>query len=105
CVDESAAADVDADVAEAVEEDQIARPKQRSRDVTAGPVLVCRDARQRYAQPSIDVRHQARTVEAGRALAAPHVRHTEFAPRECACRPGRRPAARARPETASLRAG
>jgi hypothetical protein len=38
-MDESAAADVDADMAECVEEDQVARPQVAPADVPAGVVL------------------------------------------------------------------
>src|SRR6185312_14919792 len=75
CVDEAAAADVDADVARAVEEDEVAGPERPARDAAAvreiGPARV----RQPDAEMPVDEADEPRAVEPGaRARAAIAVR-------------------------------
>ena len=76
CVDEPAAADVDPDVAEPVEEDEVARRRRRDRirRVPLGHGVV----RERDPELGVDVHHEAGAVEAGRARAAPGVRDAEI---------------------------
>ena len=76
-VDEPAAADVDADVVEAVEEDQVAAAQVIHADVAAVAVLGGGEVRQAHAQLGIDVHDEAGAVKAARARAAPHVGHSQ----------------------------
>ena len=78
-VDELAAADVDADVAEAVEEDEVAGLEIAARHRHAHVPLGARVVRKRDADLRVDVRHEAGAVEARRALTAPHVLRAEVA--------------------------
>src|SRR5207248_1503933 len=81
-VDEVAAADVDADVAEPVEENEIARLELAARN--GRPVAVLRRGvvRQRDADLREHVHHEAGAVEARGRRAAPNVRNTEVAHRD-----------------------
>src|SRR4051812_6282101 len=76
-VDEPAAADVDPDVAEAVEEDEVAGRWRgdRLRRVPLGDGVV----RERDPELGVDVHHEAGAVEAARARAAVDVRDAEIA--------------------------
>jgi hypothetical protein len=58
-VDELAAADVDADVAETVEEDEVAGLEIRLRDRDADAVLRVARVRQADAHLAVDVHHEA----------------------------------------------
>ena len=63
-VDETAAADVDADVAEPVEEEQVARSQRPARDPAAEAELRDRVVRQRDPEVREDEAGEARAVEA-----------------------------------------
>ena len=82
CVDEAPAAEVDADVALAVEEDEVARRELAAQDVAAGVPLAVGDARQADAEPAVDEVDEARAVEAGRRAAAPPVGHAQVVARQ-----------------------
>ena len=79
-VDEPASADVDPDVAEAVEEDEVAGCRRRDR---LGRIPL-RDGvvRERDPELRVDVHHEAGAVEAARARAAPDVRDAEILERD-----------------------
>src|SRR5205085_8572733 len=78
-VDEAVAADVDADMAEPVEEDEVAGLEIAPRDRGTHPVLRVRAVRQRDADLREGVHHEAGTVEARRGRPAPPVRNAEVA--------------------------
>src|SRR5262249_33218990 len=77
-VDHLPAADVEPDVAETVEEDEVAGP-QGADDVAAGAELVGRDAGQRDAHPGEHVLDEAGAVEPGGRGSAPAVGHADEA--------------------------
>jgi hypothetical protein len=78
-VDEAAAADVDADVVQVVEEHQVARAEAVHADVAAVAVLGGGEVGQVHAQLGVDVHDEAGAVEAARRGAAPHVRDAQVA--------------------------
>src|SRR6187551_3539494 len=82
CVDEAPATDVDADVAEPVEEDEVAGLKVAQRDRAAVAVLGVRAVRERDPDLREDVHHEAGAVEPGRRSAAPYVRRAEVVHRD-----------------------
>ena len=71
CVDEAAVADVDADVAEAVEEDEVAGPKRRAADAAAAVELGVARVGEREAEVRVDVADEAGAVEAERGELPP----------------------------------
>src|SRR5262245_9054372 len=73
-VDEPAVADIDAVVAEAIEEDEVAGLEAVARDRCAQLVLGRGVVRQRHADPRVYVAHEARAIEVRRPLAAPAIR-------------------------------
>src|SRR4029077_16746207 len=81
-VNERATADVDADVPEAVEEDEVSRLELAHRDRAAVAVLRVRAVRERDADLRVDVHHEAGAVEPGRRGAAPDVRRAEVLHRD-----------------------
>jgi hypothetical protein len=64
-VDEAVRADVDADVADAVEEDEVAGAERAAGDPAAEPELRVRAVRQVDAEPVVDEADEAGAVEAG----------------------------------------
>src|SRR5262249_22230190 len=91
-VDELAAADVDPDVAQAVEEHEIAGGELAGGDVDAGGPEVAGVVRQAAtAGLGVGPHHEAGAVESTGARAAPHVRNALLAERD-----GRGPRAEAR---------
>ena len=76
-VDELAAADVDADVAETVEEDEVARLELIVGHGNAHAVLRIARMRERHADLRVGVHHEAGAVEASRRRSTPHVRGAE----------------------------
>ncbi len=81
-VDELPSADVDAHVAEPVEEDEVARRELVARHGDAVVVLRRSVMRQRHAHLRIDVHREARAVEAGGRRPAPYVRDAEVLHRD-----------------------
>src|SRR5262249_12066649 len=81
-VDEAAAADVDPDMAEPVEEDEVAWLEAAQRNRAAVAVLGVRAVRKRDPDLREDVHHKAGAVEPGRRGAAPDVRRAEVAHRD-----------------------
>jgi hypothetical protein len=73
-VDEPPLADVNAVVAEAVEEDEIAWLEVVSGDCSAVPILLRGVVGERHPELRVDVPHEAGAIEAGRRLAAPSIR-------------------------------
>jgi hypothetical protein len=83
-VDELPVADVDPDVAETREEDEVAGLELAPRDRDRPRVAPLSDGvvRQRDADLRVHVHHEAGTIEAARAGAAPHVRDAEILHRD-----------------------
>src|SRR3954467_13934364 len=69
-VDEAAVADVEADMADAVEEHEVAGAERSARDVAAVRELRVRRARERDAEVRVDVADEAGAVEAAAGRAA-----------------------------------
>src|SRR3954454_22939467 len=93
-VDEAAAAEVDADVASAIEEHEVAGAQSASSDVRPRRPLLVGDAGKRHADAAVHVLDQPGAVEAGEPLTAPHTRAAEVAPGKrrrarAGCRAGR----------------
>src|SRR5512146_2696697 len=65
-VDEPASTDVDPDVAEPVEEDEVARAQARARDAPAEAVLAARPMRQNDPEVRVDEAREPGAVEAAR---------------------------------------
>src|SRR3954451_18469296 len=64
-MDEAVRADVDPDVADAVEEDEVARPQRLPRNALAEVELRVRAVRQVEAEPVVDEADEAGAIEAG----------------------------------------
>src|ERR1700749_2633797 len=79
-LDEATAADVHADVAEAVEEDEVAGPQALARDPLAEVEVRVRAVREGDPEVRVDEPDEAGAVEARRRAAAPDVRDAEEAP-------------------------
>src|ERR1044072_275717 len=78
-----AVAEVDADVAEAGEEEEVAGSERAARDAAAVAKLRCAVVRQRNADVAVDPLRQAGAVDpAPRRVAAPAVRDADGAPGE-----------------------
>src|SRR5581483_6493588 len=77
-LDELAAADVQADVAEAVEEDDVAGRELVARDGDAVVPHRVRRMRQRHADLRVRPHHEPRAVEPAGSRAAPHVRRVQL---------------------------
>src|SRR2546430_17366673 len=82
CVDERAAADVDADMPEAIEDDELAGLELVTRDWAAHAVLRVRAVRKRDADLREHVHHQPRAVEPCRRGATPYVWGAEIVHRD-----------------------
>src|SRR3954447_20655429 len=81
-VDDLVAADVDALVGEAVEEDEVAGLELAARDRSSVAVLRGGVVRQRDPELRVDVHDEARAVEAGRRRTSPDVGDAEVAERD-----------------------
>ena len=73
-VDEPPATDIDADVADAAEEDEVARLELCPRDVCTGVPLGIGGVRKRDSELGVDIGGESRAVESSRGAAAPDVR-------------------------------
>ncbi len=78
-VNEASAADVDAAVPEAIEEDQVPRSELVTGHRRAVTVLLSRVVRKRDTDLGVHVLHEARAIEARWAGAPPVIRHAELA--------------------------
>src|SRR5712692_803446 len=85
-VDEAAVPDVHADVAETVEEDEVAGPQRAARDAPAEIEVGVGAVRQRDAEAVIDEPDESRAVEArARRATAPAVRDADEVARKAHC--------------------